>query len=445
MNNIFRYKRAKTLSTWYIGPVGAIAIIFALFFSSWLDIAQSVSAKPVTQSQAPTDVSISGPTEGIVGTVYIFSSIVNPATAEMPIAHDWRADEQAPVTNVGGITDTVSYSWSEPGLKTITVEVANTGGSANATHTIEIATDTPITPPPTDTSEPPTDTPMPTDTPTPTDTPMTPLPTDTTEPPTDTPTPTVGECEVIDGRESCALGDAQVTQQDGSIVISNIGSSGQDGVSIDLDNTNQWDLNVGGLDSEDPIDASFSMITLGEVNGISGQLLNETKLSNKGNEGFEIIVDHSNLEPQSVIIEAYKNGKLIYDSSQVYYSPNLGWRCAAYVASKLLDSVEIDSEVSTTVTNNADGSTTTTVTVKYSVRIKFDNRMRQSEEPIPTTLSIDGGEFDADTFVVHTTNFDKQIASISGGIIQAADVGELTIQTIESADDFNLYLPIVSR
>ncbi len=87
---------------------------------------------------ADTIVSISGTTSGEINSTYTFTSTVSPSSAAVPIAHVWRADDQSPVTHVGGLTDTVSYSWDTPGVKTITLTASNSVNSVGTTHLITI-------------------------------------------------------------------------------------------------------------------------------------------------------------------------------------------------------------------------------------------------------------------------------------------------------------------
>ncbi len=95
---------------------------------------QSIPASVLSQS-----VSISGPASGMPNVPYTFMSTVSPATTTLPLAHVWRATEQAPVTLISGLTSTVAYTWTTPGVKAITVTVPDSSGSAAvAFHSIVI-------------------------------------------------------------------------------------------------------------------------------------------------------------------------------------------------------------------------------------------------------------------------------------------------------------------
>ena len=87
----------------------------------------------------PTSADIVGPTTGLLNTVYTFSATVSPVTATQPITYVWRATGQSPVTHIGGLSDTVSFTWSTSGTRAITVTATNVGGMVSASHTITIA------------------------------------------------------------------------------------------------------------------------------------------------------------------------------------------------------------------------------------------------------------------------------------------------------------------
>jgi hypothetical protein len=88
---------------------------------------------------APTDVPISGPATGVVHTSYTFNATVSPDLATQPITYVWEATGQSPVTHTDrGLSDAISFHWSTPGLKTITVTASNVAGYATETHDVTI-------------------------------------------------------------------------------------------------------------------------------------------------------------------------------------------------------------------------------------------------------------------------------------------------------------------
>jgi len=87
-----------------------------------------------------SDVGITGPSQGQNCTDYTFTAAISPTNATAPITYLWQASGQEPVTHTNEITDTVTYRWPELGTQTITVTASNEGGSATATHAIQIDT-----------------------------------------------------------------------------------------------------------------------------------------------------------------------------------------------------------------------------------------------------------------------------------------------------------------
>jgi len=78
-------------------------------------------------------VTISGPTEGITETLYAFTAVVLPADATEPLNYVW-----SPAPDSGQSTASASYSWTAPGVYSVSVEVENCGDVVGATHTILI-------------------------------------------------------------------------------------------------------------------------------------------------------------------------------------------------------------------------------------------------------------------------------------------------------------------
>lgn len=89
---------------------------------------------------APTDAEISGLDIGIVDQDITFTVTVTPTTTTLPIEVTWRVtgyEERS--DKIYSLTQSQTYSWSEPGKKTITVTVDNeVGDSLTKTHMIEV-------------------------------------------------------------------------------------------------------------------------------------------------------------------------------------------------------------------------------------------------------------------------------------------------------------------
>jgi hypothetical protein len=94
---------------------------------------------------APAGVGITGPTTGRVDTAYTFIATVrpitvtaHPITATLPITYVWQATEKSSVTHIGGLSDTITFTWPTPGIQTITVTATNAGGAVTGTHFITL-------------------------------------------------------------------------------------------------------------------------------------------------------------------------------------------------------------------------------------------------------------------------------------------------------------------
>lgn len=83
-------------------------------------------------------VTVGGPTSGVVYTRYSFAAEVSPSTATQPITYTWQASDQATLTHVGGWRDTASFQWSTPGFKTVMITAVNAAGAITSRQTIAI-------------------------------------------------------------------------------------------------------------------------------------------------------------------------------------------------------------------------------------------------------------------------------------------------------------------
>jgi hypothetical protein len=108
--------------------------------SSWL--ALEFSHWNTTCGQAGVvleEVSLVGAANGLVQTPYTFLANVQPVTTTLPVTYIWQATGQAPVTHTNTFRDEVSFTWSQPGTKTVTVTARNEEGViVQSTHSIFI-------------------------------------------------------------------------------------------------------------------------------------------------------------------------------------------------------------------------------------------------------------------------------------------------------------------
>ena len=87
---------------------------------------------------APDVLTITGPGECFVDQSYIYTATVEPISTSLPLEYIWQLDGQVPITQTGGLTDTISFTWDMPGTQVITITTRNPAGSRADTHVITI-------------------------------------------------------------------------------------------------------------------------------------------------------------------------------------------------------------------------------------------------------------------------------------------------------------------
>ncbi len=88
---------------------------------------------------APMAVTVTGPTTNLVNATGTFTATVTPLTVTQPFTYTWQATDQPPIVQTGSFTNTVAYTWTITGTKTITVTVENgVDDPVTTTHTVEI-------------------------------------------------------------------------------------------------------------------------------------------------------------------------------------------------------------------------------------------------------------------------------------------------------------------
>lgn len=85
----------------------------------------------------PEAVTILGPNTGLTRQAASFQATVSPATASTPLTFTWQTAEQI-VLHVGGLTDTATLMWMQPGMQAITVTVANADGMLQRTRMFQV-------------------------------------------------------------------------------------------------------------------------------------------------------------------------------------------------------------------------------------------------------------------------------------------------------------------
>ncbi len=82
---------------------------------------------------SPETISFDGPTVGSLDTPHTFIAHVEPTFASIPRTYSWQPAPETQPTEAEA-----TYRWSQSGVQTITVSVANASGAITRTHTITI-------------------------------------------------------------------------------------------------------------------------------------------------------------------------------------------------------------------------------------------------------------------------------------------------------------------
>lgn len=99
-------------------------------FQTWLDGIVDVNSSDIT---CLADVTIIGPTAGVVENPYAFTADTSPISATTPFTYTW-----VPVPDAGQNTASATYSWMGTGLQSITVTVENVSGSVSDSHVVAL-------------------------------------------------------------------------------------------------------------------------------------------------------------------------------------------------------------------------------------------------------------------------------------------------------------------
>ena len=82
-------------------------------------------------------VLVTGATKGLVQARSSFTATASPITTTLPITYIWQATGQGSATEIGGLTSSVTFTWSATGTEIITVTASNAGGGVvSDSHTI---------------------------------------------------------------------------------------------------------------------------------------------------------------------------------------------------------------------------------------------------------------------------------------------------------------------
>ncbi len=103
-----------------------------------LDVTATGFVVRVANNYYLSDLSLTGPQSGRVGQALTYTAKALPASVLQPITFTWQASGQEPITQTGGTTRSVQYTWAEPGTQVITVTATNPGGSLSEVITVDV-------------------------------------------------------------------------------------------------------------------------------------------------------------------------------------------------------------------------------------------------------------------------------------------------------------------
>jgi hypothetical protein len=112
-------------------------------------------------------------------------------------------------------------------------------------------------------------------------------------------------------------GQAELTAGPGTLTVSNIGSSGKDGVSIDLGETGQGWLGTGELQGDLPEGASMVLGNRGTRGGVADQLMGGTVITGLAGGDMQMNVDLSQLDATTYTLTLYLDGEVVFSQSDI--------------------------------------------------------------------------------------------------------------------------------
>ncbi len=134
-----RYSHSDDVSfTWTTPGVWPVTVTVAN------PLGQMVESKLVTITALPVFTPVqtlvmTGPVGGYRNTMQTFTATVGPVDAIQPITYVWRIANAAAVKHFNmGLTDTVQFSWLDPGVYTVSVEASNYLAVLSTTRVITI-------------------------------------------------------------------------------------------------------------------------------------------------------------------------------------------------------------------------------------------------------------------------------------------------------------------
>jgi len=273
---------------------------------------------------------------------------------------------------------------------------------------------------------------------------LTPSPTPTTGlgfPPTDPlpPLPT-RVCQNVHDLRACAFNDTQISFQDEELTISNLNSSGGFGVEVlQLGRHERWDIEIGGLDFDDPIDSSLS---ISEYTGFLPVFpMGKLTFINQGNDTIEVVPDYSAYGTMTYTVDIYQNGERTHQITE-YDNDRI------LLAKKTPSQSELPPSNTIIAYNIIQAQGPEHIYAEWGIAVtEYLVRLESSVDSIHHTME----NSEADMLIIRIEGGpDTPLRYMAIGqdmAIMGFNVGDLTIRNISARGplDSRLYLPLISR
>jgi PKD repeat protein len=120
-----------------VGPTTAYSWtapgLYTLTVTATNPCGQAAASFPVSVTASPCQpvatAAITGPATLVVGELALYTATVSPPTATLPLTLTWDS---------GAVCPTAAYSWTEPGLYTVTVTATNPCGEVSAVLSVSV-------------------------------------------------------------------------------------------------------------------------------------------------------------------------------------------------------------------------------------------------------------------------------------------------------------------
>lgn len=130
---------------WDTPGVKTISLAVANRLGSVVNDSFNVTVQASAANTPPTTINLHGPDSGYYFETVTFTADVTPLNLTQPVTYTWTATDLPPQVSSGGANSVAAFTWSAPGVKSVTVTADNGVGVASANQTINILDCAPLT------------------------------------------------------------------------------------------------------------------------------------------------------------------------------------------------------------------------------------------------------------------------------------------------------------